>query len=177
MERPLPPSLPDPATPLPPPRQVNAAPRRGGFIRNNLIVVVVAAIVLGIAGVAVATGKPSRPSLALTSAPAAQATDDQATSTTTIPSAPAKTKPAAYGQTTVQIAGRQVTVSYDAGLVTGLTYGAITITHPNTTSATLVINAATRYRPAGARPKVGERAIVYSTNGIARLIVVRAPLA
>jgi hypothetical protein len=74
----------------------------------------------------------------------------------------------------VKIGARQVAVDYDAGLITGLSYGAITIAHPDGTDATLTINAATRYRPAGVRPKVGGRAVVYSTAGVARLIASRA---
>ena len=168
--RPVPPSLPPAQAPAPrtPPR---AAPARGrgDFLRNNIVLVVVIAIVFGIGGVAVATGKPPRPSLDLTSAPAAPASPVEPPTVV-----PAAATPSGHGTTTVRIGARQVAVAYDGGLVSGLSYGAITIAHPDGSSVTLTISAATRYRPAGVHPKVGERALVYSTGGTARIIASRA---
>ncbi|HWW52547.1 MAG TPA: hypothetical protein VNY84_02170, partial [Acidimicrobiales bacterium] len=93
MEPDLPPRPIPPAPPVPPVGPAAAAPGRvstgsgrgrrqrsglGAVLRNNIVLFLVAAIVLGVGGVALATGEPSRPSVDLTSAPAMPASSPAA---------------------------------------------------------------------------------------------------
>jgi hypothetical protein len=171
------------------------------FLRNNVVLLIVTTVVLGVGGVALATGKPSRPSVALTSAPAmsvdsptapaagssagsgAGSTGSGASAGAVAPVLPAPPAGAlaarlfrlGHGQTSVTSGKGQVTVTFDAGTVSGLTYGAITVTRPDGTMVTVAINGATRFGPSGRHPKVGDRAVVYSSSGTALRIVSAAP--
>jgi hypothetical protein len=173
------------------------------FLRNNVVVVLVAAVVVGVGGVALATGKPSRPSVDLTSAPAMADTSPPAAAAPAGPTSangPSASAPAAasagaapitpappavalaerlfrlgHGQATVTVGKRQVTVTFDAGTVTGLSYGAITVTRRDGTTVTVAIDNGTRFGPNGRHPKVGDRAIVYSTGANALRITSAPP--
>jgi hypothetical protein len=139
------------------------------------VVVVVATAVLGVGGTALALGQPSRPTLDLTSAPVVA---DPAPTTTPTPAVPAvKPKAAAglggHGVTSFVLGRTTQSVTYDRGTVEGLTYGAITVAHPDGSTATLSITSATKFRPLGRRPRLGQRVIVYSLGGPALVVVGR----
>jgi hypothetical protein len=161
------------------------------------VVVVVATVVLGVAGTALALGQPSRPTLDLTSAPVvadptpptsgpaspapAPGAGSSDGSAAVVPSTPAKAGTAprvvgglgGHGVATVSTSRGSVSVTFDRGTVEGLTYGAITVAHPDGSTATLVITAATKFRPAGRYPRVGDRVIVYSAGRPALVVMTR----
>jgi len=192
------PRVPPPAPPAPPPPTAPGLPRvvpgsasatgpaprvvrrRGlsGALANNVVLVIVAVVVLGVGGVALATGAPPRPSIDLTQAPAAPDAGSVPTTVTptSLPAGSIAPRPAArsgHGETVVSTVRGPVTVTTDAGRVSGLSYGAITITHPDGTTATLEITGATRWRPGGRHPNVGDRATVTSVAGRALAVTSR----
>jgi hypothetical protein len=140
------------------------------------VVIVVGAIVLGVGGTALALGQPSRPTLALTSAPVA---GDPAPPTTVPPNGASgstgvpKTARSGHGTTTVVTRRGSVSVTFDRGIVAGLTYGAVTVAHPDGSTVTLSITAATKFRPPGRHAQVGDLVIVYSAGGTALTVVTR----
>jgi hypothetical protein len=172
-------AVPSPPSPLPPgPAELDPLidqahrrtriERRGAAaaLHNHLVLIAVAVAVLGVGGTAVAMGAPPRPSLALTSAPIS-------TGESSVPLA-FPSRLAGHGSTVLATRHGARTVTYDRGIVGGLTYGAIVVTRPDGSTATLAITGGAAFRPRGRHPNVGDGVQVLSDGGQALVITSRA---